>query len=136
MTQNARTTFWSGLTSGSKLFRKVTRTAMACSLGGLRPFAKRCGKDLSGKAFGLAWTRGIVCVFTHSIRGVECAKEVRAAWRALFLLDSEGGLTTMPGKETLGPFFEGSSRIPFFSAEILAKFALDLLAERKRNEAK
>ena len=30
------------------------------------------------------------CVFTHSIRGVECAREVWAAWRALFLPDSEG----------------------------------------------
>ena len=29
-------------------------------------------------------------MFTHSIRGVECAREVRAAWRALFLNDSEG----------------------------------------------
>ena len=30
------------------------------------------------------------CVFTQSIRGVECAREVRVAWRALFLPDSEG----------------------------------------------
>ena len=29
-------------------------------------------------------------VFTHSIRGVECAREVRAAWRAFFLHDAEG----------------------------------------------
>ena len=30
------------------------------------------------------------CVFSHSIHGVECVREVRAAWRALLLLDSEG----------------------------------------------
>ena len=30
-----------------------------------------------------------VCVFAHSIRGVECAWEVRTTWRALFLLDAE-----------------------------------------------
>ena len=30
------------------------------------------------------------CVFTHSMHGVECAKEVRAARRALFLPDPEG----------------------------------------------
>ena len=29
-------------------------------------------------------------MFAHSIRGVECAREVRAAWRALFLPDLEG----------------------------------------------
>ena len=26
---------------------------------------QRCGKDLSGKAFVLIWTRGIVCVCAH-----------------------------------------------------------------------
>ena len=30
------------------------------------------------------------CVFTHSIRGGECAREERAAWRALLLPDSQG----------------------------------------------
>ena len=30
------------------------------------------------------------CVFAHSIRGVDCTREVRAAWRALFLPDEEG----------------------------------------------
>ena len=30
------------------------------------------------------------CVFTHSVHQVESAREVRAAWRALFLPDSEG----------------------------------------------
>ena len=30
------------------------------------------------------------CVFTYDIHGVECAREVRAAWRALFLPDSKG----------------------------------------------
>ena len=30
------------------------------------------------------------CVFAHSVHGVECAREVWAAWRALLLPDSEG----------------------------------------------
>ena len=30
------------------------------------------------------------CVFAHTVNGVECVREVRAAWRALFLPDSEG----------------------------------------------
>ena len=30
------------------------------------------------------------CVFVHSVHGVECAREIRAAWRALLLPDSEG----------------------------------------------
>ena len=30
------------------------------------------------------------CVFAHSVHGVECAREVLAAWRALFLPVSEG----------------------------------------------
>ena len=32
------------------------------------------------------------CVFTHSSRGVGRAREVRAAWRARFLPDSEGAV--------------------------------------------
>ena len=32
------------------------------------------------------------CVFTHSIHGVDCAREVRAAWRAFFLPDPEGAV--------------------------------------------
>ena len=42
------------------------------------------------------------CVFTHSIRGVECARDVRAAWRALFFLIQEEP-ATMPGSETPKP---------------------------------
>ena len=30
------------------------------------------------------------CAFAHGIHGVECASEVWAAWRALFLPDSKG----------------------------------------------
>ena len=30
------------------------------------------------------------CVFAHSVHGKECAKEVWAAWRALFLPHTEG----------------------------------------------
>ena len=51
--------------------------------------SKVCGKSRSGRAFGPTWIRWIVCVcvFTHSVRGVECAREVRAARRALLLPD-------------------------------------------------
>ena len=31
------------------------------------------------------------CVFTNSIRGVECARQVFAAWRALFLPGDDAG---------------------------------------------
>ena len=39
------------------------------------------------RAFGLTWIRWIVCVFTHSVHGVEFAREVWAAWRSLCLPD-------------------------------------------------
>ena len=42
----------------------------------------------------------------------------------------QGSTAFGAGKETLGPSFEGSSRIFFNSEEILAKFALDRLAEK------
>ena len=44
--------------------------------------------DLGGRLALLG--SGGQCVFTHSVHGVGCTREVRAAWRALFLLDSEG----------------------------------------------
>ena len=52
--------------------------------------SNRCGKSRSGRAFHLALLGSDAkCVFTHSVHGVECARRVRAARRALFLLDSE-----------------------------------------------
>ena len=51
----------SGLISGSKFLRKVTRTAMACSWVGSGFSCKRYVKDRSGKASGLTWTRGTAC---------------------------------------------------------------------------
>ena len=44
------------------------------------------GSDDLGGRLALLGSDG-QCVFTHSIRGVECAREVRATWRALFLPD-------------------------------------------------
>ena len=58
-------------------------------------------------------------MFTHSVHGVECGREVRAAWRALFLPDSEGA-----GVGAFGPFFNGDIRTSPFSADVLKKCAL------------
>ena len=50
---------------------------------------KFVGKADLGGCLALLGSNGW-CVLTHSVHGVECAREVRAAWRALFLPDSEG----------------------------------------------
>ena len=49
---------------------------------------KFVGKGRSGRAFGPARIQWIV--FAHSVHGVECAREVWAARRALSLPDTEG----------------------------------------------
>ena len=49
-----------------------------------------CGRGRSGRAFGPTWTRGIVCVYAQRPLSGCCAREVWAAWRALFPPDSEG----------------------------------------------
>ena len=49
-----------GLTSGSRFLRNVTQTAMACSCVGTK-ILQKMWEDRSGKASGLAWTRGTVC---------------------------------------------------------------------------
>ena len=59
------------------------------------------------------------CVFTHSIRGVECAREVRAAWRALFLADSEGAGEDCRVVRLLAPSSLLTFTSPFFSADVL-----------------
>ena len=65
-------------------------------------------------------------MFTHSIRGVERAREVRAAWRAPLLLDAEGtGNGT--GRWDLQSLF---------SADVLKKcalIALQVIAEEGRD---
>ena len=70
----------------------------------------------AARAFGSTWTRGIVC------GGVERARELRAAWRALFLPDSEA--TTMPGSKTFSPSFTADIRTPislcWYSQEVRA----------------
>ena len=45
---------------------------------------------LRGRLAPLGSDGQYVCVFAHSVHGVECAREVRAAWRVLLLPDSEG----------------------------------------------
>ena len=55
-----------------------------------------------------------LCVFTHSIRGVECAREVRAAWRALFLPDCRRSRRRCWVARPLAPFFAADIRTPFF----------------------
>ena len=83
----------------------------------------------------LLWEKPIwegVCTYldpwdsvTHSIRGVECAREVRAAWR-------------MPGSETFNPFFAADIRSPFFSADVIKNCTLvgmHLKAEEGRVES-
>ena len=72
-----------------------------------------CGNSRSGRAFSDGQ-----CVFTHSVHGVECAREVRAARRALFLLFKKE-LATMPDGETFSPFNNAEIRTPFFSAVFL-----------------
>ena len=50
---------------------------------------KFAGKADLGGRLALVGSDGW-CVFTYSVHGVECAREVWAAWRALFLPDTEG----------------------------------------------
>ena len=57
-------------------------------------------------------------MFTHTIRGVERAREVRAA----FLIQKKPA--TMSGSETFSPFFAADILTPFFSADVLKKCAL------------
>ena len=53
--------------------------------------------DLGGRLAPLG--SGGQCVLTHSIRGVECAREIRAAWEFFFFL-MQKELATIPGNET------------------------------------
>ena len=73
-------------------------------------------------------------MFTHSIRGVECAREVRAHGELFcFLIQKEPA--SMSGSETFSPFLNADIRTPFFSADVLeecALFALHLIAEEGR----
>ena len=72
-----------------------------------------------------------VCVFTHSIHGMECAREVRAAWRALFFFLIQKEPATVLGSETFSTI-----RSPLFSADVLKKcafIALHVIAEEGRD---
>ena len=79
-----------GLSSGSKFFRKVTRTAMACGWMGSGILPK-IWEDRSGKVFGLFWTRGTACACARRPPS-GTFREVWAAWRALFLPHTEGAV--------------------------------------------
>ena len=88
-----------GRTASSFFFLKQMETVVASNE--VLPEFSVSGETLKACALmGLHFLTALI--WGRSIRGVESAKEVRAAWRALFLPDS-----TMSGKETLGPFFEG-----------------------------
>ena len=63
-------------------------------------------------------------MLTHSIRGVECAREVRAAWRALFLPDAERAGDDAGVNETSSSSLLLPSAHPCFSADFLKKCAL------------
>ena len=63
--------------------------------------SKVCGKSRAGRAFGPTWIRWIVCVFAHSVQGMECARHVRAAWRALFFFLIQKEPATVPVGETI-----------------------------------
>ena len=68
-----------------------------------------------------------VCVFTHSVHGVECAREVWAAWRAHFLPYTEGSGDGQ-GSETFSPFINADIRTHLFSADVLKEVCAYRLA--------
>ena len=79
-----------------------------------------------------------VCVFTHSVHGVECARGVRAAWRALFFfLLVKKELAMVPDSETFSPVFHADIRTSSsFSSDVEKKcalVALHLIAEEGRD---
>ena len=76
--------------------------------------------DLGGR-LALLGSNGC-CVFAHSIHEVECAREVQAAWRALFFLIQKEPATE-PLDETFSPFFNADIRTSLFSADVLKKCA-------------
>ena len=83
---------------------------------------KFVGKRRSGRAFGPTWIQWILCVFTNSVHGVKCTREVRAAWRAFFLVQKEPA--TVPVSETFSPFFNADICTPLSSADVLKKCPL------------
>ena len=62
-------------------------------------------------------------MFTHSIHGVDCAREVRAAWRTSFFQIQKEPATVL-GTETFSPFFNADIRSSLFFADVLKKCAL------------
>ena len=90
--------------------------------------------DLGGR-LALLGSDGL-CVFTHSIRGVECAEKYGPHGELFFFLIQKEP-ATVPGSETFSLFFNGDMRTPFFSADVLKKcalIALHSIAEERRNE--
>ena len=72
-----------------KVFAKSHAYCKGLQVGWHEAFCKRCGKDSSGKASGLTWTRGTACACARRpLTGT--FQEVWAAWRALFLPHKEG----------------------------------------------
>ena len=75
-----------------------------------------------------------MCVFTHSVHGVECAREVWAAWRAHFLLYTDGSGDGQ-GSEIFSPCINADIRTPsslLMSSRKCALTALHVIAEEGR----
>ena len=94
--QSVKTTSWRETRHDQHFGKSTSKTIVALDkalnvlkIRGSVLQCRVCGKaDLGGRV-ALLGSDG-QCVFMHSIHGVECAREVRAAWRALVLPDSEG----------------------------------------------
>ena len=69
-----------GPSAGRKMRSPVADDGLRRSLG---------EKPISEGVLALLGCDGC-CVFAHSLHGMECVREERAAWRALFLPGSEG----------------------------------------------
>ena len=77
------------------------------------------------------------CVFTHSIRGAERARESTGRMASSFFLIQKPA--AMPGSEPFSAFFAADIRAPFFSADVLKKCALvgmHVMAAEGRVESK
>ena len=74
-------------------------------------------------------------MFTRSIHGVECAREILPHGELfVFLIQKEPAVVS--GSENFSPFFNADIRTPFFSADVLKKcalIALHVIAEEGRD---
>ena len=78
------------------------------------------GKVDMGGRLSFLGSNGL-CVFTHNIHGMECARKVRAARRALFLPESKGASVGTGLMRPLAPSSMLTSLLLLFSADVLKK---------------